>query len=45
MALGTLADSTHIHHAYGIVILLLVGILLIQLVAQRLSVGRGVVTE
>ena len=45
MALGSLADVTNIHQAYGIVILLLVGILLIQLAAQRLSVGRGVVAE
>jgi len=45
MALGRLADSTNIHQAYGIVILLLVGILLIQLVAQRITATQGVVTE
>jgi fucose permease len=45
MALGSLADSTNIHSAYGIVIVLLVGILLIQMIAQRLSVAQGVVTE
>jgi fucose permease len=45
MALGSLADVTNIHQAYSIVILLLVGILLIQLVAQRLSIGQSVVVE
>ena len=45
MALGTLADSTNIHQAYGIVILLLVGILLIQLAARRLSVAQSVPAE
>ncbi|MGE5464273.1 MAG: MFS transporter [Syntrophothermus sp.] len=45
MALGSLADSTNIHQAYGIVVLLLVGVLLIQLVAQRLSVAQGVVAK
>ncbi len=45
MALGSLADSTDIHQAYGIVVVLLVGILLIQLVAQRISHAQGVVTE
>jgi fucose permease len=45
MALGSLADVTSIHQAYGIVVLLLVGILLIQFVAQRISLAQGVVTE
>jgi fucose permease len=45
LALGSLADSTGIHQAYGIVFLLLVGILLIQWIAQRLSLARGIVTE
>jgi fucose permease len=45
LALGSLADSTGIHQAYGIVILLLIGILLIQLVSQRLSRVQGIVTE
>jgi fucose permease len=45
LALGSLADSTGIHQAYGIVFLLLIGILLIQLFARRLSLARGIVTE
>ncbi len=45
MALGSLADSTDIHQAYGIVVILLVGILLIQLVAQRLARTEGIVME
>ena len=45
LSLGSLADSTGIHQAYGIVVLLLIGILLIQLVAQRLSLAKGMVTE
>jgi fucose permease len=45
LALGSLADSTGIHQAYGIVLLLLIGILLIQLFARRLSLARDVLTE
>jgi fucose permease len=45
LMLGGLADSTGIHQAYGIVLLLLIGILLIQLVSQRLTLAQGIVTE
>jgi fucose permease len=45
MALGGLADSTNIHQAYGIVVVLLVGILLIQLVAHRLSMAQNVMIK
>jgi fucose permease len=45
LALGSLADSTGIHQAYGIVVLLLIAILLIQMFAHRLSLAQGNVTE
>jgi fucose permease len=44
LALGGLADATGIHQAYGIVLLLLIGILLIQLIAQRFLPAQGIVT-
>jgi fucose permease len=45
LMLGGLADSTGIHQAYGIVLLLLIGILLIQLVARHLTLAQGIVPE
>jgi fucose permease len=45
LALGSLADATGIHQAYVIVLLLLIGILLIQMIAQRFSSAQGIVTE
>jgi fucose permease len=45
LALGSLADATGIHQAYGIVLLLLIGIVVIQLIAVRFSSLPGAVTE
>jgi fucose permease len=45
LALGSLADATGIHQAYGIVLLLLVGILLVQLIARRFSPAQEIATE
>ena len=45
LALGSLADSIGIHQAYGIVIILLTGIVLIQLVAERISLAQDIVPE
>jgi fucose permease len=42
LALGSLADSIGIHQAYGIVIILLTGIVLIQLVAKRISLAQDI---
>jgi fucose permease len=45
LALGSLADSTGIHQAYGIVLLLLIGVFLVQMIAERFSSTQGIVTE
>ena len=45
LALGSLAVSIGIHQAYGIVIILLTGIVLIQLVAERISLAQDIVPE
>lgn len=42
LALGSLADSVGIHQAYGIVVLLLAGILLIQLAAGRFAKAQEI---
>jgi MFS family permease len=45
LALGRLADAIGIHQAYGIVVFLLIGIFVVQLVAGRVSLSTGIVTE